>query len=60
MSNEEFRIAAYEIWRHLRGTDMHPTEAEKKVLLAAYWESCLPKDPDYSLEQWVEDGFPGF
>lgn len=47
------------IWARCRGGDS-PTQTERDVLLEAYWASVLPEDPDYSVYQWVEDGFPSF
>lgn len=59
-TKRELALNALNVWRRYRGTDRHPTQADMDVLRSAYWEGCLPKDPDYSVAQWVEDGFPGF
>lgn len=53
-------LRALETWRRYRGTDKHPTQEDMDTLRNAYWAGCLPKDPDYCVAQWVEDGCPGF
>lgn len=34
------------------------TQADKDTLRAAYYDGVLPKDPDYSVAEWVEKAFP--
>lgn len=54
---QQLREKAKEIWRRYRSGGS-PSEAEKSTMRSAYYDSLLPKDPDYSVGQWVEDGFP--
>lgn len=35
-----------------------PTKPERRLLIDLYWSGQLPRDTNYSLYQWVEDGFP--
>lgn len=56
-TKETLAIRAVVLWRRFR-TGGRPNEQERSVLREAYWASCLPKDPDYNVYQWVEDGFP--
>ena len=57
MTNQDLRARAHDVWRRYR-CGGRPNAEERAVLVSAYWASCLPKDPDYSVAQWVEDNFP--
>lgn len=57
MTRQELITKARDLWRRYRNGG-RPTEAERGILLQAYYDNALPKDPDYSVYQWVEDGFP--
>lgn len=52
------REKAIFVWSRCRGGACVPTDEDRRVLTAAYWEGVLPQDPDYCVAQWVEDGFP--
>lgn len=59
MPNETMlRLQARQLWLRYRSSTSRPNEDERKILINAYWASLLPDDPDYSVPQWVEDGFP--
>lgn len=34
------------------------TASERGAMLLAYWNNVLPRDANYSVSQWVEDGCP--
>ena len=56
-SGPVLRTKAHKLWmKYRRGG--RPTQPERDVLTAAYHESVLPRDEDYNVSQWVEDGFP--
>jgi len=57
MKHNILRNKAAEIWGKYRNGG-RPSEDEQKILIDAYWEGCLPKDPHYSVAQWIEDRFP--
>lgn len=58
MANKQaLALQARDLWRKYRNGG-RPSESERSTLRDAYWSGCLPKDPDYSVAQWVEDGFP--
>lgn len=45
------------IWaQYRRGHDL--TDEDMSVLRQAYYMSVLPRDPDFSVYEWVERGFP--
>lgn len=48
---------ALRIWRKVRA-GARLTTAERGAMKLAYWEGMLPRDGDYSVAQWVEDGCP--
>lgn len=58
MSNLELAEKARVIWRRHRNADSRPSNDERDVLLKAYYASVLPRDPDFNVYQWVEDGYP--
>ena len=60
MDRLELKDKALKVWRRYRGRDARPTQLERDLLLQAYYTGALPRDPDYSVSQWVEDGFPPF
>ncbi len=51
------KASANEAWHRSRIRGF-ATVQDREILTLAYWESALPDDPDYSVAQWVEDGFP--
>ncbi len=57
MTYNELIAEARRLWRKYRNGG-RPTSDERDTLLEAYYASVLPRDPDYSVYQWVEDGFP--
>lgn len=57
MNRIQLTAKSKEIWLKYRSGGV-PDQDERKVMLDAYWENVLPRDPDYSVVQWVEDGFP--
>lgn len=57
MTRQELTLKARDLWRKYRNGG-RPNEQERSTLTQAYWDSCLPKDSDYSVAQWVEDNFP--
>lgn len=58
MTREELRARAREVWLDYREDNIYPTDRGKSILRNAYYESVLPRDPDFSVAQWVEDCFP--
>ena len=50
-------LEARRLWQKYRSGG-RPNQEERDFLRDAYWSGLLPKDPDYSVAQWVEDGFP--
>ena len=58
MTNEELRAAALEIWHRIKRGNTRLEKHEESVMNQAYYAGVLPKDPDYSVAQWVEDGMP--
>lgn len=58
MNLPDVRKKASEIWKSSRRGRKPLTQDEKETLRDAYWCSALPRDPDYDLGQWVEDGMP--
>jgi hypothetical protein len=61
LTTAQTREKAKEAWaRAKRHRQSRLGEEDRHVLTMAYWQGCLPKDDDYSVAQWVEDGFPTF
>ena len=55
MTRDQLIKKARKVWLKYRGTGRRPTGKEQSILSLAYWSRALPKDPDYSVAQWVED-----
>lgn len=58
MDKVALKSRALQVWRRHRGRDTSPTQDERDVLVQAYYAGVLPRDPDFSVSQWVEDGCP--
>ncbi len=57
MDKQELSRESFILWRQYRNGGQ-PNEAERALLREAYAAGALPKDADYNVYQWVEDGFP--
>lgn len=54
--NERLRREARRVWLKYRNRlECAPTRRESATLINAYYAGVLPRDPDYSPHQWVED-----
>jgi hypothetical protein len=53
-------LEARRLWQKYRNGGGRPDQEERDFLREAYWDGILPRDPDYNVSQWVEDGFPSF
>lgn len=58
MSLEKLKERAKVIWYKTDRGHTKLTREERATMLEAYWAGALPKDPDYDVGQWVEDGCP--
>lgn len=57
--DEDYKEQAAKIWRKYKprldvGESPFPSKEERRILLDAYWANQLPRDPDYSVFEWVE------
>jgi hypothetical protein len=57
---QALREKAQLLWQKYRCSGKRPLAKERGTLIEAYWANALPTDRNFSAEQWVEDGFPGF
>jgi hypothetical protein len=56
-TREKLASASSRIWsRYRSGKKLKP--ADRQIMREAYYVNVLPQDRDFSVTQWVEDGFP--
>lgn len=53
---QKVKQEANHIWSEFKRKGIPLNQDQKRLMLQAYWESLTPKDSDYSVDQWVEDG----
>lgn len=60
MNRVELKDKALKVWRRHRARNTSVTQSERDIMVQAYWDNALPRDPEYNVSQWVEDGCPAF